>query len=79
MRMSDRRPGLEPGDLRPALAEAGLSVETVWDYPPIERPEHDLAPLPRLYGMVAVRVEQPDTAAGAEAGRIRAGKRGTRR
>ena len=79
VRMADRRPGLEPGDLRPALAEAGLSVETVWDYPPIERPEHDLAPLPRLYGMVAARVEQPDTAAGAEAGRIRAGKRGTRR
>lgn len=80
VRMADRRPGLDPRDLRPALSEAGLALESVWDYPPVERPEHDLAPLPRLYGMVASRVEQPGAGgAGAEAGRVRAGKRGTRR
>ncbi len=55
LRMADRRPGLDPCDLRSALAEAGLTVTSEWDVPAPSRPEHDLAPLPRLYGMVAER------------------------
>ena len=55
LRMADRRPGLDPRDLRSALAEAGLTVSSEWDVPAPARPEHDLAPLPRLYGMVAER------------------------
>jgi ArsR family transcriptional regulator len=52
-RMSDRRPGLDPEFLRALLAEAGFGEFGLWDVPTPARPDHALAPLPRLYCMTA--------------------------
>ncbi|MEN6625593.1 MAG: metalloregulator ArsR/SmtB family transcription factor [Candidatus Sumerlaeia bacterium] len=53
--MADRRPGLEIKQLKAWLAEAGFEDLYHWDYPHDPHPEHDLAPLPRLYGFIATR------------------------
>ncbi len=53
--MADRRPGLEKKQLVEWLKAAGFGDVSGWDYPHDPHPEHDLAPLPRLYGLVAVR------------------------
>lgn len=50
--MADRRPGLDPDQLRTWLSEAGFGSPQAWDFPHRERPEHELAPLPRTYGMI---------------------------
>jgi hypothetical protein len=39
--------------MRAWLVEAGFGELEFWDYPPRPRPEHELAPLPSLYGVVA--------------------------
>lgn len=51
--MADRRPGVAPDVLRDWLREAGFGETGFWELPTLERPEHELAPLPRLYGAVA--------------------------
>ncbi|MCE5229656.1 metalloregulator ArsR/SmtB family transcription factor [bacterium] len=53
--MADRRPGLEKKQLMQWLTDAGFENLFVWDYPHDPHPEHDLAPLPRLYGLIAKR------------------------
>jgi ArsR family transcriptional regulator len=54
--MADRRPGIEPGQLRGWLAESGFADPEAWSYPPANRPDHELAPIPALYGMSARRL-----------------------
>lgn len=54
---ADRRPGIDPAALAGWLAEANFATDPApdfWDLPHVPRPEHELAPLPRLYGCVAV-------------------------
>ena len=51
VRMADRRRGLDAGQLTAWLTEAGFVDIEPWDYPYTEHPEHELAPLPRLYGL----------------------------
>lgn len=53
--MGDRRPGLPPEHLEDLLARAGFNNFYRWDYPYTAHPEHELTPLPRLYGIVAHR------------------------
>ncbi len=55
VRMADRRGGVALGDLRAWLGESGFRGVEAWDFPPRERPEHELAPMPRLYGLAAQR------------------------
>ncbi|HPK00982.1 MAG TPA: metalloregulator ArsR/SmtB family transcription factor [Candidatus Sumerlaeota bacterium] len=54
-RMADRRPGIDPDQMRRWLTEAGMREIERWDYPFDAHPEHELAPLPGLYGMTAVK------------------------
>jgi ArsR family transcriptional regulator len=54
--MADRRPGIEPGQMRDWLREMGFRAPEFWDLPEAPRPEHELSPIPRLYGMVATRL-----------------------
>jgi ArsR family transcriptional regulator len=51
--MADRWLGVAPDQMRAWLVEAGFGELEFWDYPPRPRPEHELAPLPSLYGVVA--------------------------
>ncbi|MBX7244331.1 MAG: metalloregulator ArsR/SmtB family transcription factor [Candidatus Sumerlaeaceae bacterium] len=53
--MGDRRPGIAPETLRGWMAEAGLGNINFWDVVRIARPEHELAPLPRLYGAIGAK------------------------
>jgi ArsR family transcriptional regulator len=51
--MGDRRAGIAPDLLRAWLAEAGFEEFELWDVSTPPRPDHDLAPLPRLYCLIA--------------------------
>lgn len=51
--MADRRYGIDAGELAGWLNRTGFEVSDTWDFPHVEHPEHELAPLPRLYGIVA--------------------------
>jgi ArsR family transcriptional regulator len=53
VRMADRRPGIAPAALQAWLAEAGFGDFETWNYPANPRPEHELTPIPSLYGVVA--------------------------
>jgi ArsR family transcriptional regulator len=53
--MGDRRPGLALSELQAWLGDCGLTFLRAWDFPHTEHPEHELAPLPRMYGVVAER------------------------
>ena len=53
--MADRHRGLAPEELSQRLREAGFEGIDHWDDPYLDRPEHELAPLPRLYTMVATK------------------------
>ncbi len=51
--MGDRRLGLDRAQLERWLGEAGFTRTEGWDWPHDPHPEHDLAPLPRLFGLIA--------------------------
>jgi ArsR family transcriptional regulator len=53
VRMADRRAGISTDTLKGWMTESGLAVRDLTDLPTISRPEHELAPLPRLYVAVA--------------------------
>ena len=55
VRMSDRRPGIDPARMAEWLKSAGFRDIYRWDFPETSAAEHDLAPLPKLYGMIATR------------------------
>lgn len=57
--MGDRRAGVAPEELRRWLAGAGFGDLECWDYPRLERPEHELAPLPGIYGILCVKENRP--------------------
>ncbi len=52
-RMSDRRAGIDPQFLRALMGETGFENFGLWDLPTLPRPDHALAPLPRLYCLTA--------------------------
>ncbi len=62
--MADRRAGIAPEVLRAWFAEAGFEHFELWDVPTPPRPDHDLAPLPRLYCLVARKRKVCSTSAG---------------
>lgn len=49
--MGDRRAGVDLKALEKWLEETGFEELERWDYPIVARPEHDLAPLPGMYGV----------------------------
>lgn len=53
--MADRRAGIAPGQMQEWLRSAGFGSVQHWDMPPAAGVEHELAPIPRLYGMLARR------------------------
>jgi ArsR family transcriptional regulator len=53
IQMADRHMGIAPEQLAKDLKGAGLTNPSVWNYPYIDRPEHELAPIPGLYGVTA--------------------------
>jgi SAM-dependent methyltransferase len=53
VQMADRRPGLGPQALDAWLAESGLVRLDMVEYPKVSKPEHELAPIPQLYAVVA--------------------------
>lgn len=53
--MGDRRPGVDDKKLRGWLAESGFGEIEAWDFPRLMRPEHELAPLPGIYGLCGRR------------------------
>lgn len=55
IQMADRQMGMAPEALKSLLAQAGFGSMDSWDYPTIARPEHELAPLPGLYGVRATK------------------------
>ena len=56
VQMADRRAGVSPDVLKPWMLESGLEPDEIIDLPSISRPEHELAPLPKLYVCVAKKV-----------------------
>ena len=62
-RMADRRRGIDPDQMRAWLTDAGLEPVHRWDFDHVEHPEHELAPLPRLYGLIAAKADgaRPDS------------------
>lgn len=53
--MADRHAGIETGQMQTWLKAAGFKGDDVWDLPEAPRPEHELAPIPRLYGVLATK------------------------
>lgn len=58
VRMADRRSGIAPAQLYTWLQAAGFQHSRHWDLPEVKRPEHELAPLPRLYAAVATATSE---------------------
>jgi len=54
--MADRHRGLAPEQLAQQLRAADFERIDHWDYPYLDRPEHELAPLPPLYALVATKM-----------------------
>ena len=54
--MADRHRGIAPTRLMDMLRAAGFADVSTWDLPRLNRPEHDLAPLPGIYGITAVKL-----------------------
>lgn len=54
--MADRRRGIDRETLCGELGAAGFKIDGAWDFPAPDRPEHDLSPLPGIYGVVARRI-----------------------
>ena len=50
--MGDRRAGVDAEEMMAKLREAGFGMVEMWDLAYLERPEHELAPLPRLYEII---------------------------
>ncbi|MCL5270068.1 MAG: metalloregulator ArsR/SmtB family transcription factor [bacterium] len=50
--MADRRGGIEAAVLKTLLQQAGFVIVESWEYPNQDRPEHELAPLPGIYGCI---------------------------
>lgn len=63
-RMADQRAGIEPALLRALLSEAGFDELAHYELPTPSRPDHDLAPLPELYCVVARKRKVYPTCAG---------------
>lgn len=57
--MGDRRAGVNQKALVNWLSEAGFNAVESWVYPNVERSEHELAPLPPMYGILAAKENQP--------------------
>jgi ubiquinone/menaquinone biosynthesis C-methylase UbiE len=55
VRMADRRNGIAPRTLKSWLASAGFAAAEAWDIPTPAHPEHELAPLPPIYGFTALK------------------------
>src|SRR5690606_20835543 len=54
-RMADERPGIDPAALQDELRDAGFGSIRHHDIGQPNLPDHELAPLPRLYAITAVR------------------------
>jgi ArsR family transcriptional regulator len=53
--MADRRPGIDPEQMRECLADSGFAEPRIWDLPRPQWPEHELAPLPGLYAALTTK------------------------
>jgi ArsR family transcriptional regulator len=49
--MGDRRAGVDPKVISDLLSMTGFSNVENWRFQSVERPEHELAPIPTLYGI----------------------------
>jgi ArsR family transcriptional regulator len=63
-RMADQRAGVAPEIVRALLSEAGFNEFAQFALPTSPQPDHELAPLPQLYGMVARKKKVYPTFAG---------------
>lgn len=53
--MGDRRAGVPAEKLEAWIKAAGFEAPERWEHPIQQRPEHELAPLPGIYGMCAAK------------------------